>query len=198
MTRRFAFVRRLARDRRATAFMEFALAAPLFLLLALGGIDYCWQLYGQQVLQGAVNKAARSSTLEGYINDPSSLDAEVRARVKNVFKDAQVNFSRKSYESFTEVGKPEPFTDKNGNNAYDSGECFEDMNGNGSWDADRGTTGNGGADDVVVYIASMKYDRILPVWRMLGQPQQKTLVSTTVLRNQPFNANTVSSKVICT
>ncbi|WP_422059794.1 TadE/TadG family type IV pilus assembly protein [Sphingopyxis sp.] len=198
MTRRFAFVRRLARDRRATAFMEFALAAPLFLLLALGGIDYCWQLYGQQVLQGAVNKAARSSTLEGYINDPSSLDAEVRARVRNVFKDAQVNFSRKSYESFTEVGKPEPFTDKNANNSYDSGECFEDMNANGAWDADRGSTGNGGADDVVVYIASMKYDRILPVWRMLGQPQQKTLVSTTVLRNQPFNANTVSSKVICT
>lgn len=198
MIRRCLFARRLVRDQRGTAFMEFALAAPLFLLLALGGIDYCWQLYGQQVLQGAVNKAARSSTLEGYVNDPSSLDSQVRAKVKTVFSNAQVNFSRKSYESFSEVGKPEPFTDKNSNNRYDSGECFEDMNGNGNWDADRGSSGNGSADDVVVYVATMKYNRILPVWRMLGQPQEKTLVSTTVLRNQPYTTNTATSKVICT
>lgn len=195
--RRFVFARRLARDQRGTAFMEFALSAPLFLMLTLGGIDYCWQLYGQQVLQGAVNKAARSSALEGYVNDPSALDQAVLRKVRVVFKGAQVNFSRKSYESFTEVGKPEPFTDKNGNNRYDSGECFEDMNANGNWDSDRGTSGNGSADDVVVYTASMKYNRILPVWRMLGQPQEKTLVSKTVLRNQPFASNTVASKVIC-
>lgn len=197
MIRRFIFARRLARNQSGTAFMEFALAAPLFLMLTLGGIDYCWQLYGQQVLQGAVNSAGRSSTLEGYINDPSSLDSRVRDKVRTVFSNAQVNFSRKSYESFSEVGKPEPFTDKNNNNRYDSGECFEDMNANGSWDADRGNNGNGSADDVVVYVATMKYNRILPIWRMLGQPQEKTLVSTTVLRNQPYTSNTASSKVIC-
>lgn len=198
MIRRPLFIRRLARDQRGTAFMEFALSAPLFLLLALGAMDYCWQLYGQQVLQGAVNKAGRLSTLEGYANDPSSLDSMVRSRVQTVFRNAQVNFSRKSYESFSEVGKPEPFTDKNNNNAYDTGECFEDMNGNGNWDSDRGSSGNGGADDIVVYVATMKYDRILPVWRMLGISQQKTLVSTTVLRNQPYTTNTATSKVICT
>lgn len=197
MIRRFIFARRLARDQRGTAFMEFALSAPLFLMLTLGGIDYCWQLYGQQVLQGAVNRAARSATLEGYVNDPTALDQAVLRKVRVVFHDAQVNFSRKSYESFTEVGKPEPFTDRNGNNRYDSGECFEDMNGNNNWDADRGSNGNGGADDVVLYTATMKYNRILPVWRMLGQPQEKTLISRTVLRNQPFNTATATSKVIC-
>lgn len=201
MIGRFLLARRmargLARDKRGTAFMEFALAAPLFLMLTLGGIDYCWQLYGQQVLQGAVNIAARSSTTEGYINNTAALDIAVRNKVRTVFKNAQVDFSRRAYESFTEVGKPEPFTDKNGNNRYDSGECFEDMNGNANWDTDRGNTGNGSSDDVVVYIASMKYDRILPIWRMLGQPQEKTLYATTVLRNQPYSTNTSVSKVIC-
>ncbi len=198
MTRRFIFARRLARDKRGTAFMEFALAAPLFLMITLGGFDYCWQLYAQQVLQGSVNKAARSATLEGYVNDPAALDQAVLRKVRVVFKGAQVNFSRRSYESFTEVGKPEPFTDRNGNNRYDTGECYEDMNGNSNWDADRGTTGNGGADDVVLYTATMRYNRILPVWRMLGQPQEKILVSRTVLRNQPFNTATSTSRVICT
>ncbi|NOY79555.1 MAG: hypothetical protein GXP31_00990, partial [Kiritimatiellaeota bacterium] len=31
---------------------------------------------------------------------------------------------------------PEPYTDQNGNGAYDSGEPFTDLNGNGSWDND--------------------------------------------------------------
>lgn len=43
MIGRFLLARRmargLARDKRGTAFMEFALAAPLFLMLTLGGID---------------------------------------------------------------------------------------------------------------------------------------------------------------
>ncbi|MBL0916675.1 MAG: pilus assembly protein, partial [Sphingopyxis sp.] len=168
------------------------------LLNPRGGCDYSWQLYAQQVLQGSVNKAARSATLEGYVNDPAALDQAVLRKVRVVFKGAQVNFSRRSYESFTEVGKPEPFTDRNGNNRYDTGECYEDMNGNSNWDADRGTTGNGGADDVVLYTATMRYNRILPVWRMLGQPQEKILVSRTVLRNQPFNTATSTSRVICT
>ncbi|UKK86208.1 pilus assembly protein [Sphingopyxis sp. BSN-002] len=197
MIRRFVFARRLARNQRGTAFMEFALAAPLFLLLTMGGIDYCWQLYGQQVLQGAVNIAGRSGTTEAYVNNTAALDIVVRNKVHTVFKDAQVNFSRRAYETFSEVGKPEAFTDKNNNGRYDSGECFEDVNGNGAWDADRGSSSSGSSDDVVVYVATMKYNRILPVWRMLGQPQEKTLVATTVLRNQPYATNTATSKVIC-
>jgi len=43
----------------------------------------------------------------------------------------------------------------------------------------------------------MNITRILPVWRMLGQPQQKTLSATTVLRNQPYNTGTSTSEVIC-
>ena len=49
----------------------------------------------------------------------------------------------------------------------------------------------------MLYTAKMKFERILPVWRMLGQPPETYLYATTVLRNQPYNVNTVTSKVIC-
>ena len=52
--------------------------------------------------------------------------------------------------------------------------------------------GNGGADDVILYTVEMKFDRVLPVWRMLGQPQETTLRETTVLRNQPFAVRVAS------
>lgn len=197
MTRRPALLRRLLGNKRGTAIMEFALTAPVFLLLLMGIFDYCWQMYAQQVLQGAVSQAARLSTLESFSADQKRLDDNVRSKVLDVFHGATVEFKRKAYESYDLVGKPEPLTDKNGNGVWDSGECFEDMNGTGSWEADRGLDGNGGADDVVLYVASMKFNRVLPVWSMLGQPQETTLRAQTVLRNQPFGTNTSSREVIC-
>jgi len=199
MTRRFIeLARRLRGHQRGTAITEFALTAPLFLLLLMGIFDYSWQFYARQVLQGAVAKAARDSTLEGNAANQAVLDEKVRTAVKNVFGKATVTFTRQTYDSFDAVGKPEPFKDKNGNNQYDAGECFEDINANGSWDADRGRAGNGGADDVVLYTASMEFNRILPVWQMLGQPQKTILKQSTVLRNQPYNAGTNANPVKCT
>lgn len=202
MTRRHALIRGLRGNARGVALVEFALTAPVFLLLLMGIFDYCWQMYAQQVLQGAVSKAGRDATLEFYANSQKALDDRVRAQVLNVFKDAEVTFTRKAYDRFDQVGTEERYTDEpdeNGlkNGKYDLGECFDDFNKNGRWDADRGSDGNGGADDVVLYTASMKFDRVLPVWKMLGQPQSTMLSSSTVLRNQPFNTGTDAPPDAC-
>ena len=186
MTRRAPLLRRLRRNERGIAMVEFALTAPVFLLILMGVFDYCWQMYAQQVLQGAVSKAGRDSTLQANATDQSALDDAVEAQVLKVFKHARVEFSRKAYDRFDQVGVEERYTDANDNGSYDDGECFDDFNKNGRWDADRGADGNGGADDVVLYTASMEFDRVLPVWKMLGQSQSTTLSSSTVLRNQPF------------
>ena len=89
MTRRALLLRRLARNRRGTAITEFALTAPLFLMLLLGIVDYCTQMYAQQVLQGAVSQSARAATLEDFADDQIALDAFVRSRVQQVFKHAE-------------------------------------------------------------------------------------------------------------
>ena len=197
MTRR-SFLRRLRRSESGNAIVEFALTAPLFLIILMGIFDFSWQIYGKQVLQGAVSKAARDATLEGNALNQAALDEKVRQKVLNVFKNGEVTFVRKAYDSYSEVGQPEAFTDSNSNGQYDAGECFEDVNGNASWDADRGQTGNGGAEDVVLYTATLEIDRVLPVWRMLGQSQQSSMTATTVLRNQPYNSATSTKQVICT
>ncbi len=197
MTRVTALLRRLRCDERAIAMVEFALTAPLFLLVLMGIFDYSWQMYAQQVLQGAVSEAGRDSTLETYADSQTALDTRVREQVLRVFRNADVEFSRKAYDQFSQVGVEERYTDANGNGSYDAGECYDDSNGNGRWDPDRGRTGNGGADDIVLYTASMSFDRVLPVWRMLGQPQSITLSYTTVLRNQPFATGSDAASDSC-
>lgn len=197
MTRLHSLVGRLCRQQRAVAAVEFALVGPLFFLVLLGSMDFGLQMYARQVLQGAVSNAGRAATLEGNAGDQSALDDMVRDRVQAIFSEAELTFTRRAYESYDEIGDPEPFTDKNNNGKYDSGECFEDLNGNRSWDADRGSAGNGGAEDVVLYTVEMDFDRLLPVWKMLGQDQHQKLTATTVLRNQPYNVNTSTREVIC-
>jgi hypothetical protein len=191
-------LRRLGRNDQGNAIVEFALTAPLFLLVVMGIFDFTWQIYAMNTLQGVVNNSARAATLEGNALNQTVLDNMVENQVLNVFPQGDVSFKRKAYDSYSEVGDPEAFTDQNGNGRYDSGECFEDVNGNGNWDADRGQNGNGGAEDVVVYTATVKVTRVLPIWKMLGQSQQVSLNATTVLRNQPYNAATSTKKVICT
>lgn len=190
-------LRRLRRDQQGNAIVEFALTAPLFLIILFGILDFSWQFYAKLELQGVVNAAARAATLEGNALNQTALDNEVRRKVLNVFPQGQVTFARKAYDSYSEVGDPEAFTDANGNSQYDAGECYEDVNGNSNWDADRGQVGNGGAEDVVLYTASLRMTRVLPVWKFLGQSQQSTLVASTVLRNQPYNAATSTKRVIC-
>ncbi len=192
MTRRLSFmrrqVRRLRQSERGTAFVEFALTAPVFLLILLGIFDYCWQMYAQQVLQGVVAKAGRDATLEGFAADQSALDDTVEAQVKNVFANADVTFSRRVFDDYSDI-RPLRWVDSNGNGIQDPSpeDCWEDG----------GRQGNGGADDVVQYTVSMRFDRVLPVWRMLGQPQYQTLSSTTLLRNQPFAAGGEVEPEIC-
>ncbi len=190
--------RHLAGDVSANAITEFALIAPVFLLVLMGIFDWGLQLYAKQVLSGAISKAARDSALEMNNGNQAAIDTAVREQAQRVIRTAIVTFQRRAYGSFTDVGKPEQFTDGNGNGVRDPGECFTDSNGNGSWDALRGTAGQGGGEQVVMYTATMMYDRLLPVWKMMGQPQTITIQVSTVMRNQPFALNSTANQVICT
>jgi Flp pilus assembly protein TadG len=189
---------RLLGEERATAVMEFALTAPIFLLVLMGIFDFSMQLYAKSVLSGAVNRAGRDSALEGNNASQAAIDAAVTRNVKTVFQNANMTYTRLAYDDFSGVGKPEPLTDTNSNGTRDPGECFTDTNGNGGWDANQGKGGQGGGDEVVLYTAEMQITRLFPAWKMLGQPQVSTIRASTTLRNQPFNTNDVNNTVICT
>ncbi|AKQ42062.1 hypothetical protein CP97_08570 [Aurantiacibacter atlanticus] len=168
------------------AIVEFALIAPVFLLMVVGIFDFGFQLYAQSVVNGAMQAAGRDSTLEPGGPTPAQLDNSVSSRVHYVIPSATIEFTRTNYEDFRDVSQPERFDDTNGDGECNDGEPFEDLNGNGSFDLDRGRDGQGGADDAVLYVASATYDRMFPLSGMMGIPKSVTLSGATVLRNQPF------------
>lgn len=191
-------LRKLHRDRRGVTLVEFALVAPVMLLMLMGLGDMLYQTYAQSILNGELQKAARDSGIEGGAANTATIDAKVQNAVKKIAPNATFTSTRKSYDTFSEVA-PEPFTDSNGNGVRDPGECFTDENGNGIWDQDPGTAGQGGASAVTVYTMTATYPRLFPVAGLLGWPTTQTISATTLLKNQPYATQTTTANVtVCT
>ncbi|MEP6868859.1 MAG: TadE/TadG family type IV pilus assembly protein [Novosphingobium sp.] len=179
--------RTLTGDCAGVTTVEFALIAPALLMSLAALYDVGNMLYVKSLLEGSMQRAARDSTLEGASATTSTLDQAITTSVRNAAPGATLTFTRKSYSSFTNVQRPEDFTDVNSNGTCDSGEPYEDANANSTWDADRGKTGQGSARDAVLYTARMTYDLPFPAPRLLGYGDTMTLTAQTVLRNQPYS-----------
>ncbi len=164
--------------------VEFALILPVFLLVIVGCLDIGQMVYGIGVLDGAVEKAARDSTLE--TGNTANADAQVEDVIGRVLPGARLTSKRESYYAFSDIDRPERWNDANNDGDCSTGETYVDENSNGSWDRDIGESGNGGANDVVVYKVTVRYD---PVFAMSLVPldwNTREISSTAVHRNQPF------------
>lgn len=190
-------LRQIVQAQEGVTIVEFALVAPTLLIMLLGAFDVAHTLYMQSVLQGAVQKAARDSSLEtaaGSTTTPrDTIDNRVRAQVLQLHNGATVNVSRRFYRSFSDAAaaQAEPFTDATSgvhkNGICDNGEAYEDKNNNGVWDADGGNAVNAaGARDNVVYVVSVSYPRMFPLDKLIGGSGTTRLEASTVLSNQPY------------
>ena len=180
-------VANLRPDQNGVIAVEFALVAPVLMLMLMGLFDLSYNMYTTQMLQGAIENAARNSSIEGAVGKEAQLDAMVTTAVRAVAPTATLSFTRRAYSSFTKAGRPEDFTDVDSDGVCSKGEPFEDANGNGKWDTDGGKTGFGGARDAVLYTVVVKYQRAFPIAGLIpGQSKTFTLSAATVLRNQPY------------
>ncbi|MBV7266275.1 TadE/TadG family type IV pilus assembly protein [Erythrobacter ani] len=170
----------------ATA-IEFAILAPVLLVMIIGTMDLGLELYARSVVAGAMQEAGRDSALEPGGPTAAQMDAAVESQIHAIVPYAEVTFNRSNYKNYADVGVAEDFTDSNSDGVCNDGEPFQDMNGNGNWDADQGRDGRGGASDAVVYESETKYTRLLPVQKLIGYSPDVVIRSATVLRNQPYS-----------
>jgi Flp pilus assembly protein TadG len=189
--------KRLQSDQRGVSIIEFALLAPTLLVMLFGLLDLAYNMYTAQMLQGAIQSAARRATIEGASANSGDIDDVVTTAVRTLAPSATLTFNRKSYSSFTQVGRPEDYTDINTNGTCDANEPFEDANGNGSWDLDPGQSGFGGARDAVLYQVDVSYPRLFPIYAFIpGQTNTYAMSVSTVLRNQPYGQQDTTAPAI--
>jgi hypothetical protein len=170
------------------AIVEFALVAPIFLGITLSILEFSGIMFVQTLLEGGAREASRYG-LTGQTPEGISREAMILQIVSEnsfgIIDVDELEMTTSVYGDFSDVGQPEPFTDENGNDAYDEGETYTDVNGNGGWDDDMGAAGLGGPGQVVVY--EMTYD--WPIMIPLFQPffgDHVTLQANIGVRNEPF------------
>ena len=170
------------------AMVEFAFIAPILLGLLCGILEFSGILFVQTLLEGGAREASRygitGAAVEGLSREARMLQI-LDENSFGVIDTDEVDIETLVYENFGDVGQPEPFTDANGNDAFDEGEDFDDVNGNGEWDEDMGVAGLGGPGDVVVYRLSYDWEIMIPMFRpFFGE--MINLDASIAVRNEPF------------
>jgi hypothetical protein len=174
----------LANNIDGAVLIEFAIVAPVFLLMVIGMLDLGQMAYAKSVLEGAVQKAARDSALE--TSSTLQADNAVKGIVGPVLPGAVFTTTRESYFDFIDIDRAERWNDANNNGTCDNNESYVDENSNGSWNEDIGLDGNGGASDVIVYTVNVNYTPVFKIPFMPDKWGERTLSAAVVRKNQPF------------
>jgi Flp pilus assembly pilin Flp len=169
---------------------EFGLLAPVFATMLLGTLDAGHSIYMRSVLDGAIQDIARDSSLEdgGILSKQEIIDARIIEQINRLNKDATVTITRRYYRNFTNAynAEEEDYTDTNNDGECNNGEPYIDANLNETWDSDGGDAGQGGAKDVSIVTVKVSYERLFPMAKLAGLPENVTVAANTVLANQPF------------
>lgn len=189
-------IKHLKSNQDGASIMEFGLIAPIVMVMMLGTMDIGHSYFVRATLDGAMQNAARSSSLEGSatLTAQELVDLRVESSILALAPNATITSTRRYYKTFSEAALAraetviEPPT--GADLQCDPGESFMDANDNGVWDADGGSNGQGGAKDIVIIKFKVSYPRLFPMAKLLGLPANVELESNSILANQPYGEQT--------
>jgi len=187
-------------DRRGAAMTEFALVVVPLLLLLMAGVDFGYQAYVRAVTLGSIETLTRMVTIQNASETDAT--AAMEAQIKRVAPNARINTVRGSFDGFGSIDALEPLTrdvnnngqldgpvDTNGDGIPDTSDCWKDVDNNNVRNvAAVGDNDMGGADDVVRYTVTVRYGRLLPIWRFLNISDTAVVGGSTMVRRQPFES----------
>jgi Flp pilus assembly protein TadG len=182
-------IRRVCRCEDGATAIEFAVIAPVLMLLVMGTLEMGLVLTAQGIMETATYSASRLGKT-GYVAEDANQEETIRAEVARLgrlmMNPADIEVTSVSYGGFDKIGEPEPSTDTNGNGVIEAGE-YTDVNGNGAYDQDQGAAGFGGAQQVVVYTSTYTWELFTPIVReFFGEDGAIEISARAVVKNEPF------------
>ncbi len=175
----------------ANAAVEFALVAPILILLIVGMFEIAMVMFVSVTVEGGLREAARfgiTGNVPVGMTRQEQIMNMLATHTLGLVDLASSTITFKAYDSFGDIGQPEPFNDISpANGAYDLGEPFTDMNGNSQWDADRGADGVGSSGEVVLY--KIDYDWLLftpIVANLITEGGALHMTASVTVRNEPY------------
>lgn len=182
------FRMKMLNNTRGTAAIEFAVIAPVLVMLLFGTLEMSIATMVTNVMESATANSSRLGktgySASGQSRTQTIINA-ITARAGALINPSLLTITAKSYKQFDQIGKPEPWTDTNHDGIAQVGE-YTDVNGNGQWDADMGVAGYGNANDVVVYTISYPWRITTPIIAKFFPSGIYTITTSAVVKNEPY------------
>ena len=170
--------------------VEFAVIAPVMLLLLCGIIEFAVIMMVYNVMEGATavsSRLGKTGYITGGLTRQQTILNEITNRAGTLLDSTKLTVTSKFYKQYDQINDPEPYIDANGNASYNVGETYTDINGNGKWDPDMGASGYGSAGDVVVYSVSYPWPVSTPVIsQLIATNGIFTITTNAVVKNEPY------------
>jgi hypothetical protein len=175
--------------------VEFALAAPVLLLLTAAIIEFGMIMFVTVLMEGGLREASRYGITGRRPRTGTGPREVVADRTLGLVDVTKASVKITAYPTFDDVGRGEDFVDGNSNGTYDNGETFKDCNDNGKRDNDRGKSDAGASGDVVVY--QIDYDWPLLTSLMtpiIGKDGKFHVQASGVVRNEPWDGSAAGTE----
>jgi Flp pilus assembly protein TadG len=191
--KRTALLRRVKRFRKnadGVTAVEFALVAPILLLLIIGILEIGLIVTAQAMLNNATfmgSRTGKTGYKESGQTQAQTISSAIKKAASSYLDPAKISLSSVAYPDYGTIGVAETFTDTNKNGKWDSGEAFVDKNGNGKYDDGKGSAGTGGSSEIVVYTATYNWTLRTPMMsRLIGTGGVLPLSAKAVVKNEPY------------
>lgn len=180
---------RFIRCQRGVTAIEFAIIAPVMLLMIFSILEFSMLMLVTNIMESATSissRLGRTGHAESGVSREDTILASIEERAGVLIDSNNLTINSKYYEQFDQIGDAEPWNDLNGNGNADAGE-YTDINGNGQYDAEMGQAGYGNADDIVVYTVSYPWSVATPIMReFIGTNGIYTITTHAVVKNEPY------------
>lgn len=177
----------LSRCRKGSIALEFAILAPVLLMMLIGIIEFGLVFTASVLLQGAVGTVSRMGKT-GFVPAGMSQDAYLRGQISNLtggFLDSsKLNVQMEWYRGIDSVGQPEPCYIAQCTSTSPPG-TYDDVNGNGQWDADQGSPGLGKSGNAVLYTVTYPWPLEGLIARIVGK-RNLTISAVAVVQNEAY------------
>ncbi len=189
--RRFLNTEYNSRSQEGALAIEFAVLAPVLIILLMGIVEFGLIMFANTVLEGATSMGARigksgtggtGGTREQYIRN------QIKTLSGGLLDPNNVVITTQPYPTYSTSGSPpaEPcITPTCGGGT--AGVDYTDLNGNGVYDLVRSDAGLGG--DVVVYRSTYNWPLKTPLIAQIighGGDNIFPITAVTTVRNEPF------------